>query len=113
MRQGALRSALSKKLKDNEVKFFDTLGMESAKTKELFKMLAAILNLAKRAKKLDVVIISDPKHTELFRASRNLTKAKAVSPTSLNVEDVLSHKQVFIEQAALPIMDKMYTPASK
>jgi large subunit ribosomal protein L4 len=104
MRRAALASVLSKKLRDNEVKMFDSLAVTEAKTKLASEMLRGILNAKKSAKRFDVLLVRDPANKGLLRAARNLQKTRVASADDLNIQDLLSHKYVFIETKAVPLI---------
>ncbi|HVM77062.1 MAG TPA: 50S ribosomal protein L4 [Candidatus Paceibacterota bacterium] len=104
MKRVALFSVLSRKAKDGEMKIFETLAVDAPKTKLLATALNAVLSMPKKAKRYDVLLVADQANKNLFRASSNLQKAKAVDANSLNVVDVLNHKNLFIDKnAALSI----------
>jgi large subunit ribosomal protein L4 len=98
MKRVALFSALSKKMKDGEVKVFETLVIDSAKTKALSSSLRGALAMKKGAKRYDVLLVSESTNKNLFRASANLQKAKALSADSLNIYDILNHKNLFLDK---------------
>lgn len=108
MRRLAIFSVLSKKFKDNEVRFFDTLEVEAPKTKILAQNLRGILEMSKLKKKYDVVLVPDLESKNIGRAAKNLTKTKVINPTSLNVEDLLNHKNILIDQRAIEVINKHY-----
>ena len=51
MRRAALVSVLSKKLRDSEVKFFESLAVAAPKTKMVSEMLRGLLNIKKSTKR--------------------------------------------------------------
>lgn len=108
MKRLALFSVLSKKLSDNEIKFFDSFKLDQPKTKMLFSYLKNILNLEKNKKKLDVLLIPSLENKEIFRIGRNLVKVKVLNPTSLNVYDILNYKNLFIEKDAVELIENFY-----
>ncbi len=108
MRRLAIFSVLSKKFKDNEVRFFDALEVEAPKTKILAQNLRGILEMSKLKKKYDVVLVPDLESKNIGRAAKNLTKTKVINPTSLNVEDLLNHKNILIDQRAIEVINKHY-----
>ncbi|MCS6788968.1 MAG: 50S ribosomal protein L4 [Patescibacteria group bacterium] len=108
MKRLAIFSVLSKKLKDNEIKFFDSLNISEPKTKIVFSYLKNILNLPKRAKKTDVLLIPDLENKNIYKAARNILKTKVLSPISLNVYDLLNYKNIFIDKNSLEIIVKHY-----
>jgi large subunit ribosomal protein L4 len=115
MKRAALFAVLSRKVKDGEVKVFETLAIEAPKTKVLASALAGLLamkkNPKKGAKRYDVLFVAanaGAENKNLFRASSNLQKAKALDATSLNVYDILNHKNVFIDTTAIAAIAKHY-----
>jgi large subunit ribosomal protein L4 len=118
MKRAALFSAISRKAKGGEMKIFETLVIEAPKTKMLATTLNSILAIKKGTKRYDVLLVSGNENKNLFRASSNLEKAKAMAATSLNVYDVLNYKNLFIDKNAALAIEKHYsasatTPASR
>lgn len=111
MRQGAIKSVLSKRLEAGELKVLADFDVQTPKTKELFAKLSAFLALPKNHKKVDVLIVRNPEDATVTRIGRNLVKAKVVSPVSLNVYDLLNYKHVLVDQNALPVIAERYTHA--
>jgi large subunit ribosomal protein L4 len=109
MRRSAIFSVLSKKFKDDEIKFFDSFEMAAMKTKVVEANLRLLLEMTPKSKKFDVVLIPAEPNTPLAKAVRNLTKAKVLPATSLNVYDLLNHKNIFIEEKAVEVIEKRYT----
>ncbi|MBI4085535.1 MAG: 50S ribosomal protein L4 [Candidatus Liptonbacteria bacterium] len=109
MKRLALLSILSKKLKDGEVRFFDTLEIEAAKTRVLAQLLKNLVKLKKNSRKYDVLFIPDAENKKIFRAAANLQKTEVLNPESLNVYEVLKHKNVFIDQKAVQSIEKHYS----
>ncbi len=111
MKRGALFSVLSKKMKDGELKVFENLAVEAPKTKMLAESLRGILAMKKTAKRYDALLVpasSVGGNANLFRASSNLQKAKALDATSLNVYDLLNHKNLLVDQAAIGVIERHY-----
>jgi large subunit ribosomal protein L4 len=108
MRRAAIMSILSKKLKDGEIMFLESLVLAEPKTNLLAKQVRPLLDLKKGAKRLDVLMIPDMENKMFYRAASNLTKAKALSPDSLNVYDLLNYKKVVMDQKAVDAIKKHY-----
>ena len=115
MKRAALFAVLSRKAKDGELKVFDTLAIEAPKTKTLASALSAILAMKKGAKRYDVLFVATngagsgtPESKNLFRASSNLQKAKALDAASLNIYDILNYKNLFIDKEAVAMIAKHY-----
>lgn len=108
MKQLALASVLSRKLKDGEVKILESLRLEAPKTKLLAVNLRSFLALSKRQKKFDALLIPDCENKGVYRAAANLQKTKALHPHSLNVYDCLNYKHIIIDEKAVPAIRDHY-----
>ncbi len=117
MRRLALAVLLSKRFKDQEIKFFDHFEISEPKTKVLFETLKLLVD---SKKKPNVLIIPTANNKNLARAGANLPKVKVLNPKSLNPRDLLTYKSIFIDQAAVsdivghyPIRQKLKVQSSK
>ena len=108
MKRTALFSVLSKKAKDGEVKIFDSLMIEAPKTKAVAAALKMVLSPKKGDKRFDVLLISDNTNKNLFRATGNLQKTKTIEAGSLNIYDIINHKNLFIDKRAVETIEKHY-----
>jgi len=96
MLRAALFSVLSKRLALGELKIVDSLETGSLKTKELVGKLNIFLN-----KKLNALLVPTAANKNIYKASRNIPKVKALNPAALNVEDVLKFKQIVVDKEAV------------
>jgi len=94
MQLGALRSALSAKLRDGELKVVNEFSISDVKTKAMRQTLDHME--AKRT----VLMVDNTENRNLELSSRNLQGVKLVSSRDVNVYDLLGHEQVFLSQAA-------------
>jgi large subunit ribosomal protein L4 len=94
MQLGALRSALSAKLRDGELRVVNEFNVSEPKTKLMRKTLDAI-EAAKT-----VLLVDNSANRNLQLSSRNLEGVKLVSSREVNVYDLLGHKQVLLSEAA-------------
>ncbi len=108
MKRVALFSVLSKKAKEGEIKVFETLMIDQPKTKMLASTLSGAISLKKGGKRYDVLLVSDIANKNLFRAAANLEKTMALSADSLNIYDILNHKNVFIDKEVVETIGKHY-----
>lgn len=102
MRAQALFSVLSKKLKDGEIIFIDTLAMSGMKTKaaaEVMKGLAKASGLKAfgGSKKARVLTALFDRSKEAEKSFRNLPQLEMVFLKNLNPLDVLNHQYLLIE----------------
>jgi len=103
MRQGAMFSILSRKLKDGEIKVVDSLGLSDTKTKSLSEVLKNF-----REGKKTFLVIADKDNKNVYQASRNLKDVKSLDPRSLNAYDLMKYKEIILEKNAVEEIDKHY-----
>ena len=94
MMLGALRSALSAKLRDGEIKVVRAFELNDHKTKTMVGVLGKL-----EAKKT-VLLVESAENTNLMRASQNLQGVKLVPTKDVTVYDLLKHQQVMLSEAA-------------
>jgi len=94
MQLGALRSALSAKLRDGELRVVSEFTLGEAKTKLMRKTLDA-LEIART-----VLLVDNTENRNLELSSRNLQGVKLVASRDVNVYDLLGHQQVLLTEAA-------------
>jgi large subunit ribosomal protein L4 len=91
---GALRSALSAKLRDGELKVVQSFNLSDHKTKGVRQVLDRLD--AKRS----VLLVEAGENRNLTLASRNLDGVKLVPTRDVNVYDLLRFKQVLLTEPA-------------
>ena len=103
MRAQALFSVLSRKFKDNEILFVDTLSMADIKTKkatEVMENLAKVsgwkISASKKPKVLTALFGRNEKTEKSFR---NIPSLEIVFVKNLNPLDILNHQYLLIENA--------------
>src|SRR5450755_993037 len=94
MQIGALRSALSAKLRDGELRVVSEFTISEAKSKLMRKTLDALD--ASRT----ILLVDNSANRNLALASRNLAGVKLVASREVNVYDLLGHQHVLLTQAA-------------
>jgi large subunit ribosomal protein L4 len=91
---GALRSALSAKLRDGELRVVKAFELADHKTKNMAGVLGRL-----EAKKT-VLLVDAGENVNLTRASRNLTGVKLVPTRDITVYDLLKHQEVLLSETA-------------
>ncbi len=107
MKQGALQSVLSQKIKDKELFVIDGLKLGSPKTKELAEILD---NLAQKLTKKEfkkVLLIINKKDEKLLRAAGNLKGLKVKEARNLNALDVCLFQNLIIEKDCLKTIEDL------
>jgi large subunit ribosomal protein L4 len=95
MRRIAMTSALSARLADSTLTVVDDLSLSAAKTREVRTALTA-LGVARSA----LIVIAEADEA-MKRASANLPEVRAVTPSSLNLLDVLKYRHLILTRPAV------------
>jgi large subunit ribosomal protein L4 len=99
MRRQALRSALSVKATESQVKVLDALEMNAPKTKEVMSLLQ---NLGVDSSAL---ILLPQRDEVILRSVRNLPKVRTLVAQYLNVRDLLKYDYVLMPLASLEVIE--------
>jgi len=116
VRKGALRSALSLRVKEQKLVILDRFSLDVAESaaaakKGLTKQVVKALGKLGAGKAL---IVDAGENEWLARGTRNLPKAKWIAPEGLNVYDVLDHDTLVItRESAKKVEDALKPKASK
>ncbi|MFB1051375.1 50S ribosomal protein L4 [Paraliobacillus sp. JSM ZJ581] len=94
VRRLALLSALSTKVKEDNVIALETLGFDAPKTKEVVKLFDA-LHVDTKA-----LIVTAEKDEVVARSANNLPNAKVLPVSEVNVIDLLTHDKLIITKEA-------------
>jgi large subunit ribosomal protein L4 len=94
MALGALRSALTAKLRDGELRIVSQFAIAEPKAKQMRKTLDGL------AVKKTVLLVEVGDNKNLTLSSRNLEGVKAVVTRDVTVYDLLKHNQVLMSEAA-------------
>ena len=90
VRRLALKSALSSKMKENNLVVLESIAIDAPKTKEVVNMLNA-LNVDSKA-----LIVTAEKNETIIRSANNLQTVSVLAVDELNVLDLLSHDKLII-----------------
>jgi large subunit ribosomal protein L4 len=94
MQLGALKSALSAKLRDGELRVVNEFVLSEAKT----KVMRQALNSLEATR--TVLLVDNGDNQNLHLSSRNLEGVKLVASRDVNVYDLLGHQHVLLSEAA-------------
>ena len=98
----ALLSALSQKVRDEEIIFVDELAVKTAKTKEMVAFLKAF-NLEKT-----VLVVMDNDDQAVLRASANLAKVSTIAVNQINTYDVVKNAKIVMSKKAVEQIEEAY-----
>ena len=98
----ALFSALSQKIRDDEVIFIDEIKVEAPKTKEMAAFLKAF--------KLDksVLVVMDNSDEAVLRASANIPEITTIPADQINTYDVVKNAKIVISKKAVEQIQEVY-----
>lgn len=101
MRRVAMKSALTSKVKDNEMIVLESLELEAPKTKEIVKMLAA-LNAGK------TLIVTAESNENIYKSARNIQGVEVLPVNNLNVYDILKYEKFIVTKDAVSKIEEVY-----
>ncbi|HEX3101508.1 MAG TPA: 50S ribosomal protein L4, partial [Pyrinomonadaceae bacterium] len=87
MRRGALRSALSERLREGNLIVIDEFGFKNPKTKEFLAVLGA-LGLIEKKTRAKTLIVDSLDNANLVLSSRNVEKTKVTNSFGVNIYDL-------------------------
>lgn len=109
MRRGALRSALSERLREGNIIIIDEFGIENPKTREFVGILAT-LGLTENKKQTKTLIVDSLDNENLVRSSRNVQKTKITNSYGLNIYDLIYHEKLLISKSAVEELNNLLDP---
>lgn len=109
MRRGALRSALSERLREGNIIIIDEFGIDNPKTREFVGILAT-LGLTENKKQTKTLIVDSLDNENLVRSSRNVQKTKITNSYGLNIYDLIYHEKLLISKAAIEELNNLLDP---
>jgi len=98
----ALLSALSQKIRDDEVIFIDEIKVAEAKTKEMVAFLKAF-NLEKT-----VLLVMDNADEAVLRASANIPAVSTIAASQINTYDVVKNAKIVMSKQAVQQIEEVY-----
>lgn len=101
VRRLAIKSALSSKVKNDEIVVLDALNFDAPKTKEMVNVLGS-LNAPKK-----VLVVTGDYNDNVALSARNIPGVKFVSASGINVLDVLHHDKMIITQDAVAKVEEV------
>lgn len=101
-RQLAVKSALSEKLRSNEIVVLDKIGFAAPKTKDAIKMLAAFHVEGKA-----LIIDGDESVMNTVLSARNIPGVKAIAPSGVNIYDLVHYTKLFITKSAVEKIEEV------
>jgi len=105
MKQVAIFSVLSKKLKEGEVKIVDSFDFKEVKTNLAKKTITGFFG---DKSKISALVVPKESEKNAYKATRNLAGIKILNPKSLNTYDLMKYKNILIDKEAVESINKHY-----
>jgi len=112
MRRGAIRSALSERLREGNLIVVDELAFAGPKTKDFLAALGT-LGLIENAKNAKTLIVDNLDNANLVLSSRNVQKTKVTNSFGLNIYDIVYHEKLVISKAAIEELTSLLDPKAE
>jgi large subunit ribosomal protein L4 len=109
MRRGALRSALSERIREGNVIVVDDFVMQDVKTKGFVSVMNT-LGLATKEKQTKTLIVDSLDNINLILSSRNVQKTKVTNSYGLNIYDLIWHEKLVISKSAVQDLTELLDP---
>jgi len=110
MRRGALRSALSERLREGNLIVIDEFGFKNPKTSEFINAIAGLKLADDTKKQVKTLIVDSLDNENLVLSSRNVQKTKVTNSFGLNIYDIIYHEKLLISKAALEELNALLDP---
>jgi large subunit ribosomal protein L4 len=105
MKRKALFSALTYKLKENELMFVKGLEKIKPKTKEMAQILQ---NLKLKSQKSKVAIVMNKKNENIIRAGNNIAQLRLLRAQNLNTYQVLNSGKLIFMEDCVEALEKIF-----
>lgn len=110
MRRGALRSALSERLREGNLIVIDEFALANPKTKEFLGAIATLKLSDDKRKAVKTLIVDSMDNANLVLSSRNVEKTKVTNSFGLNIYDILYHEKLLISKSAVEELNLLLDP---
>lgn len=102
LKRVALKSALSSKVLENQIRVIDKFDLEQIKTKKMIEILNN-LGLEK------TLIVVPEKDENVLKSARNIQGVKTAAVNTINVYDILKYENFVITQDAVKKVEEVYS----
>jgi large subunit ribosomal protein L4 len=98
----AMKTALSVKYLNNEVRVLDTIALDDYSTKAVVKMLSALEVTGKA-----LIVLPEP-DAKIIKSAGNIEGVKTTLAGTLNVYDILNYDKFIVVKSALTKIEEVY-----
>lgn len=97
----ARKSALSYKLKDNQIILVEDFNIEKPKTKELESILKALKVSGKK-----ILFLTNGTIESIYKSGRNISKVKILEAENVSTYDILNNQVLILQKSAVETITK-------
>ncbi len=112
MRRGAIRSALSERLREGNLIVIDGFEFKNPKTSEFLGAMGT-LGLVDKKTRTKTLIVDSLDNANLILSSRNVQKTKVTNSFGLNIYDIIYHEKLLISKAAVEELNTLLDPKTE
>lgn len=109
MRRGALRSALSERLREGNLIIIEDFSIANPRTKDFIGVMST-LGFNDDKKRTKTLIVDSLENANLVMASRNVQKTKVTNGYGLNIYDIIYHEKLLISKSAIEELNHFLDP---
>ncbi|HEX8268207.1 MAG TPA: 50S ribosomal protein L4 [Pyrinomonadaceae bacterium] len=109
MRRGALRAALSERLREGNLIVIEDFSIANPKTRDFVGTLTT-LGLRTKDKQTKTLIVDSLDNENLIRSSRNIQKTKVTNSYGVNIYDLLYHEKLIVSRTAVQELSELLDP---
>lgn len=109
MRRGALRAALSERLREGNLIVIEDFAIANPKTRDFVGTLTT-LGLRTKDKQTKTLIVDSLDNENLIRSSRNIQKTKVTNSYGVNIYDLLYHEKLIVSRSAAEELAHLLDP---
>ncbi|MCZ7610412.1 MAG: 50S ribosomal protein L4 [Ignavibacterium sp.] len=100
----ARKSALSYKVKDEQLVVVEDFSIDKPKTKEFVKILSALKVEGKK-----VLLLTDTNKINIFKSGRNIPKVKVLEASKASTYDLLNNQILLLQKSAVKVIENTFS----
>jgi large subunit ribosomal protein L4 len=99
----ARKSALSYKMKDDQIMIVEDFKLDQPKTKELMNVLKALKVNGKK-----VLLLTGEMNEAVYKSGRNIPKVKILEANKASAYDILNNQVLLVQKTAVDVLAKTF-----
>jgi large subunit ribosomal protein L4 len=100
----ARKSALSYKVKDEQLIVIEDFSIEQPKTKEFSKILNALKVDGKK-----ILLLTESNNANVFKSGRNIPKVKILEASKASTYDLLNNQVLLLQKSAVRVIENTFS----